>query len=307
MTDQYNADAIETVIIPPLRDLGDGFTVRRALPSVGHRMVGPFVFFDRAGPVTLAPGHGLDVRPHPHIGLATVTYLLEGEILHRDSLGSVQRIQPGAINWMTAGKGIVHSERTAPDVRAGGGTLSALQIWVALPAEQEEVDPAFTHYAGATIPEFEGDGVRGRLVVGSAEGLRSPVQTFSEMLYMDLVLAAGAHYRVSGATAERAFYVLAGTVGVTGHPESFLEGQLVVLKPGVDVVVDAPAGARIMLFGGETVGPRHLYWNFVSSSKDRIEQAKADWRAGRFAGVPGETEFIPLPADPPGVRLPDHP
>lgn len=305
MTDSY--DPVETVIVPPVRDLGDGFTVRRALPSVGHRMVGPFVFFDRMGPVDLAPGKGLDVRPHPHIGLATVTYVLQGEILHRDSLGSVQPIQPGAVNWMTAGRGIVHSERTAPDVRAAGGTLSALQIWVALPEAHEEAEPAFVHYPASAIPDFEGEGIKGRLVVGAAEGARSPVETFSEMLYADITIASGARYRVPSEPPERAFYVLSGAAGIAGRSESFPEGELVVLKPGSDIVIDAPRGARIVLFGGEPLGQRHLYWNFVSSSKDRIEQAKEDWRAGRFAGVPGETEFIPLPDDPPPPRTPDYP
>ena len=298
MSDAQENDPVQTVIVPPVRDLGDGFTVRRALPSVGQRMVGPFVFFDRMGPVTLEPGRGLDVRPHPHIGLATVTYVLEGEILHRDSLGSIQPIQPGAINWMTAGRGIVHSERTGPEVRAAGGTLSALQIWVALPEAHEEAEPAFVHHAADTIPAFEGDGIEGRLVVGASEGLRSPVETFSEMLYLDLGIAPAARYRVAREPAERAFYVLSGAVGVAGRPESFPEGELVVLKPGAEVVLDAPRGARIMLFGGEPLGPRHLFWNFVSSSKDRIEQAKDDWRAGRFPDVPGETEFIPLPDEP---------
>lgn len=291
--------AIDTVIVPPTRDLGDGFTVRRALPSVGRRMVGPFVFFDRMGPVDLAPGHGLDVRPHPHIGLATVTYILEGEILHRDSLGSVQAIRPGAVNWMTAGRGIVHSERTAPEVRASGGTLSALQIWVALPEAHEEAEPAFIHHPGASIPSFEGDGVSGRVVVGQVEGKASPVSTHSDMLYVDLNLAAGARYAIDSAMVERAFYVLAGTVAVQGDSQTFTEGQLVVLKPGVRTVVESVGPARIMLFGGEPVGERHLFWNFVSSSRDRIEQAKEDWRLGRFAGVPGETEFIPLPEDRP--------
>ena len=305
MSDLFSGDPVETVIVPPVRDLGDGFTVRRALPSVGHPMVGPFVFFDRMGPVELAPGRGLDVRPHPHIGLATVTYVLEGEILHRDSLGSVQAIQPGAVNWMTAGRGIVHSERTAPEVRAKGGTLSALQIWVALPEAHEEAEPAFVHYPADAIPALEGEGITGRLVVGASEGLRSPVETHSEMLYADIVIAPGARYRVAPEPEERAFYVLSGSTGIAGRPESFPEGELVVLKPGSEVVLDAPRGARIMLFGGEPLGERHLYWNFVSSSKDRIEQAKADWRAGRFAGVPGETEFIPLPEEAP--RTPNYP
>jgi redox-sensitive bicupin YhaK (pirin superfamily) len=307
MSDPYSNDPVETVIVPPVRDLGDGFTVRRALPSVGHRMVGPFVFFDRMGPVDLAPGQGLDVRPHPHIGLATVTYVLQGEILHRDSLGSVQPIRPGAVNWMTAGRGIVHSERTAPEVRAAGGTLSALQIWVALPEAHEETDPAFVHHPAETIPAFDGEGIQGRLVVGAGEGVRSPVETFSDMLYADVVMAPGARYPVPRLPEERAFYVLSGTAGIAGRTESFPTGELVVLKPGADLVVDAPQGARIVLFGGEPLGPRHLYWNFVSSSKDRIEQAKADWRAGRFAGVPGETDFIPLPGDPPPPPTPDYP
>lgn len=300
MTVDHDFDsAVDTVIVPPVRDLGDGFTVRRALPSAGRRMVGPFVFFDRMGPIDLAPGRGLDVRPHPHIGLATVTYVLEGEILHRDSLGSVQAIRPGAVNWMTAGRGIVHSERTAPEVRASGGTLSALQIWVALPHAHEEAEPAFIHHPDASIPAFDGDGISGRVVVGRAEGQSSPVETYSDMLYVDLNLAAGARYPIGTEMVERAFYVLAGTVTVEGERQAFAEGQLVVLKPGAPAVVRADGVARIMLFGGEPLGERHLFWNFVSSSRDRIDQAKEDWRLGRFAGVPGETEFIPLPDDRP--------
>lgn len=289
---------VEMIVLPPVRDLGDGFQVRRALPSHHRRMVGPFIFFDQMGPVTLSPGDGLDVRPHPHIGLATVTYLLEGEILHRDSLGSVQAIRPGAVNWMTAGHGIVHSERSADDVRASGGPLFGLQTWVALPKAHEETAPAFFHHGADAIPQADAEGVTLRVVAGTSDGMTSPVQTFSDMLYVDVNLAAGARYRLSAEHIERAVYVITGAVGVEGQQGAFAAGELVIFKPGAEIVLRAEGGpARIMLVGGEPLAePRHIFWNFVSSSKDRLEQAKADWREQRFPTVPGETEFIPLPA-----------
>jgi len=291
-------DAVDMIILPPVRDLGDGFQVRRALPSAHRRMVGPFIFFDQMGPVALGPGDGLDVRPHPHIGLATVTYLLEGEILHRDSLGSTQAIRPGAVNWMTAGRGIVHSERSADDVRAAGGPLFGLQTWIALPKAHEETDPAFFHHAADTIPHAEAEGTSIRVVAGSSDGMTSPVQTFSDMLYADVMLADGARYRLGTEHIERAAYVINGTLAVEGQEGGFNTGELVIFKPGVEIVLRATGPARIMLVGGEPLGEaRHIYWNFASSSKDRIEQAKEDWREGRFASVPGdESEFIPLPA-----------
>ncbi len=292
-----DSDNVEMIILPPVRDLGDGFAVRRALPSAHRRMVGPFIFFDQMGPTVLDAGQGLDVRPHPHIGLATVTYLLEGEILHRDSLGSVQPIRPGAVNWMTAGRGIVHSERSPDDARANGGPLYGLQTWVALPKAHEETAPAFFHHPAAEIPKAQAEGVSITVVAGTSDGLRSPVQTFSDMLYADVVLDAGARYRLTAEHIERAAYVIAGEVAIEGQVGGFTQHELVVFKPGAEIVLRAQGGpARIMLVGGEPLAEqRHIYWNFVSSAPERIEQAKQDWRAGRFDGVPGDTEFIPLP------------
>jgi hypothetical protein len=292
---------VETVIVPRTRDLGDGFEVRRALPSRQRRMVGPFVFFDQMGPVAFAPGRGLDVRPHPHIGLATVTYLFEGEILHRDSLGTVQAITPGAVNWMTAGRGIAHSERTPPGARAAGGRLSGIQLWVALPRAHEEAPPAFEHTAASALPVVEDRGVAVRVVLGSAYGARSPVRTFSESFYADVRLAPGARLPVAAEHEERAIFVAEGAADVSGTPAA--PGQLVVLRPGAPVEVRAEGGARLLLLGGAPLdGPRHLWWNFVSSSVDRLRQAQEDWKAGRFGAVPGETELIPLPDDPPLPR-----
>ena len=289
--------AVDMIVLPPVRDLGDGFTVRRALPSAHRRMVGPFIFCDQMGPVTLTAGEGLDVRPHPHIGLATVTYLLEGEILHRDSLGSVQAIRPGAVNWMTAGSGIVHSERTAEQTRAAGGPLFGLQTWVALPREHEETAPAFFHHAAEDIPQAEAEGVTIRVVAGQSDGMTSPVQTFTDMLYADVTLTDGARYRLTAEHIERAVYIIEGALAVEGQEGGFAAGELVIFKPDIEIVLCAQGPARIMLIGGEPLPEaRHIYWNFVSSSKERIEQAKTDWRSNRFAHVPGETEFIPLPA-----------
>ncbi len=287
------------VILPPTRDLGDGFKVRRALPSAQRRMVGPFVFFDQMGEVVFDAGKGLDVRPHPHIGLATLTYLLQGEIMHRDSVGSTQAIRPGAVNWMIAGSGIVHSERTAPDTRAAGHTLFGVQTWLALPKVSEEVAPSFVHYTEGTIPSAEAEGAKVRVVAGTAEGMRSPVTVFSDTLYVDVALRAGARYRVPSEHIERAVYVIEGSVRVEGQDGDFATNQLIVLRPGAEVVVQAPAGARLICVGGEPLAEkRHIYWNFVSSSPERINQAAEDWQAERFAKVPGESERIPLPADP---------
>lgn len=294
-----SASGIDLVIPAPLRDLGDGFTVRRALPSARRRMVGPFIFLDAMGPASFKGGEGLDVRPHPHIGLATVTYLLEGEILHRDSLGSLQAIRPGEVNWMTAGSGIVHSERTAPERRAGGGTLFGLQSWIALPAAHEETAPSFTHYPASAIPGTEGEGVGLTLIAGTLDGLSSPVATFSPLVYADLTLAPGARYAVGTEHVERALYVVLGEIAVRGQDGVFTEGDLVVLKPGAEIVIQATRPARLMLAGGEPFPEgRRIFWNFVSSSAERLEQAKRDWREGRFAKVPGESEFIPLPDGP---------
>ncbi|MDO7836806.1 pirin family protein [Sphingobium sp. HBC34] len=290
-------DAVDMVILPPVRDLGDGFSVRRALPSAHRRMVGPFIFFDQMGEAVFNSGEGLDVRPHPHIGLATVTYLLEGEILHRDSVGSVQSIRPGEVNWMTAGSGIVHSERTSDENRAKGGKLFGLQTWVALPTRHEETDPGFSHHKADEIPAIEDAGTRLTLIAGRSDGLVSPVKTYSDMVYADIALLDGARYQLKAEHVERAIYVVAGTVEVIGQSGGFATGELVVFKPGAEIVLRAKGGARLMLLGGEPLPEkRNIYWNFVSSSADRIEQAKADWQAQRFARVPDESEFIPLPA-----------
>ncbi len=297
-------DTIDLVILPPSRDLGDGFTVRRSLPQPQRRMVGPFIFFDQMGPVELRAGHGLDVRPHPHIGLATVTYLLDGEIMHRDSLGSVQPIQPGALNWMNAGSGIVHSERSPDEARQGVSGLFGLQLWVALPAAQEESAPSFAHHAADEIPSGTIDGVAVRQIVGAMDGLASPVKTLSDMIYAEIVMPPATRYRVPGEQIERAFYLIDGAVTVDGQP--FAPTELVILKPHAEIVLASERGARLVLIGGEPFPEqRFIYWNFVSSRPERIEQAKADWRERRFAAVPGEHEFIPLPADPPPpVRYP---
>ena len=245
----------------------------------------------------MAPGRGLDVRPHPHIGLATVTYLFDGEIMHRDSLGTVQPILPGAVNWMTAGRGIVHSERTPPQVRAGGGRLFGIQSWVALPRVDEECEPAFAHYGSESLPVVEGEGISLRVIVGELAGARSPVRAASEMVYGDLALEPGARFLLTAAQEERAVYVVEGTVEVAGR--ECAAGELIVLRSGSEPVLRASRFARVMIFGGAGMdGPRHVWWNYVSSSRERIEQAKADWRAGRFPPVAGETEFIPLPEGP---------
>jgi hypothetical protein len=305
--DQEYGSGLDTVIIPRTHDLGGGFEVRRALPHKDRRMVGPFVFLDQMGPHVFHAGEGIDVRPHPHIGLATVTYLLDGQIRHRDSLGTVQDIKPGEVNWMTAGKGIVHSERTGPDVRAAGSNLFGLQCWVALPKAKEECDPAFSHTGSQALPILDGDGATARIIAGSYFGKTSPVPVQSPLFYVDLALQPGARLTLPAEYPEQALYVVAGTLDL-GRDGRFEQGQLLVLKPGavVTLAATAEAGARVMLLGGEPMdGPRYLTWNFVSSSADRIEQAKEDWQAQRFPHVPGETEFIPLP-DLPGrpVRYP---
>jgi hypothetical protein len=287
---------IDTVIVPPVHDLGDGFQVRRALPNRQCAMVGPFVFFDQMGPVQLRPGTGLDVRPHPHIGLATVTYLFDGEIVHRDSLGTVQSIRPGAINWMVAGRGIVHSERSPPQARQGA-SLSGLQIWVALPRVQEECAPSFHHYASDQLPQLDAEGKIVRILAGSLYGAHSPVVTQSELFYADVVLRPGARLPITTEHEQRALYVLNGRIEI--DQQAFDGGQLLVLRRQQPVTVHAPLAAHVLLLGGARLdGPRHLWWNLVSSSRERIEQAKQDWRDGRLGQVPGDEEFIPLPSDP---------
>ena len=299
--------AVEVLVVPRTHDLGDNFEVRRALPSRQRRMVGPFVFLDQMGPTVFSAGQGLDVRPHPHIGLATLTYLLDGEILHRDSLGTVQPIRPGEVNWMTAGRGIVHSERSAPEQRRQSSSLFGLQCWVALPGAREEDAPAFTHLGAGELPVEEGEGVSARLVAGRFFGRESPVPVASAMFYVDLILQPGAKMAFPAEYSERALYIVEGDIDL-GKEGIFQAGQLVVLKPNAAVTLraDGMLPARAMLLGGEPMdGPRYLSWNFVSSSAERIQQAKEDWRQQRFPAVPGETEFIPLP-DTPGkpVRYP---
>lgn len=292
-----NTDSVDLVILPPVRDLGDGFSVRRALPSPQRRMVGPFIFFDQMGPTAFSNGAGLDVRPHPHIGLSTLTYLLEGEIEHRDSLGSLQTIRPGEVNLMTAGSGITHSERSPAETRGVGGGLFGLQTWIALPADQQEIAPAFDHYSADQIPTLDADGVRLSLVVGQSDGLRSPVRTYSDTLYADVVIDDGARYQFSAEHIERAAYVVAGAIEVVGQEGRFETGQFIVFKPGEALVLRGIGATRIMLVGGEPFPEqRQIFWNFVSTSAERIDQAKRDWREGRFASVPGDDEFIPLPA-----------
>jgi hypothetical protein len=286
---------IDLVIEPRRRDLG-GFEVGRLLPFAARRMVGPFIFLDRMGPAGFAPGipRSVDVRPHPHIGLSTLTYLFEGEIMHRDSVGSEQAIRPGEVNWMTAGRGITHSERFE-HARREGGRMDGLQAWVALPKKHEETDPAFFHHGMDELPEMSEKGVRRRLIAGEAHGARSPVRTHSPLYYVHSTLDAGAREQLPHDVAERAAYVIEGEVEADG--QRFGAGQLLVFGKGGPAVLDARTPAQLMLLGGDPVGERFLEWNFVSSSKARIEQAKADWRAGRMK-LPDldHDEFIPLPA-----------
>ena len=282
------------MVIPNARDIG-GFQVRRALPTARRRLVGPFIFFDRMGPAILRAGQALDVRPHPHIGLSTVTYLFDGKIRHRDSLGTEMVIAPGDVNLMTAGRGIVHSERTPEELRGAPMSVSGLQTWLALPDDKEETAPVFENTGRDLLPQFEFDGASGRVVMGSLSGIRSPVRTDTDTLYADIRLAPGARIRIPADAEERAIYVLAGTVTISG--DEFPSDRLLVFKPGDEIVVSSEAGAHFMLFGGASLGSkRYIWWNFVSSSKERIEQAKHEWKTGRFDIVPGdEEEFIPLP------------
>lgn len=296
-----SVNAVETLIVPRAVDLG-GMQVRRALPSTKRQMVGPFIFFDQMGPAEFLSDQGIDVRPHPHINLATLTYLFEGQILHRDSLGSDLAIEPGAVNWMKAGRGIVHSERTAPERKATGQRLFGIQTWMALPQHEEESDPAFVHHGAHDLPVVDAEGLNVRLIAGSAFGATSPLRTASDTLYADVTLAPGASAPIAPNADERALYTIRGTIEVSG--DAFGPGQLLVLRPGVEITVKAlPDGtgdhARFMLFGGAPMdGPRWIWWNFVSSRPERIEQAKEEWRRGRFETVPGdEEEFIPLPEE----------
>ncbi|TIL36531.1 pirin family protein [Mesorhizobium sp.] len=292
--DAFASDQIELMVIPNAKDIG-GFQVRRALPTARRRLVGPFIFFDRMGPAILRAGQALDVRPHPHIGLSTVTYLFDGKIRHRDSLGTEMVIQPGDVNLMTAGRGIVHSERTPQELRGAPMSVSGLQTWLALPDDKEEVDPIFENTAAMRLPEIDAEGVSGRVVIGAFSGLRSPVVTVSDTLYADLSLAPGASVKIPADAEERAIYTLEGEVSISG--DRFPAERLLVFRPGDEIVVSSEGGAHFMLFGGASLGSkRYIWWNFVSSSKERIEQAKVEWKTGRFDIVPGdEEEFIPLP------------
>ena len=286
---------VDDIILPRAHDIG-GFEVRRALPATQRQMIGPFIFFDQMGPGEFLTGRGLDVRPHPHIGLSTVTYLFDGEIEHRDSLGTDQSIRPGDVNWMTAGRGITHSERTPAGERVHSNRLFGIQSWVALPKGHEETSPGFMHHNVDSLPVAEDAGVRLRLIAGHGWGLRSPVQTPSELFYADAVLAPAAAVPLPDEHEERAAYLVEGEVEIAGV--RFKSGQMLMFRPGDPISVrSGPTGARLLLLGGAVMdGPRYLFWNFVSSSRERIEQAKEDWRAGRFATVPGDNkEFIPLP------------
>ena len=282
-----------TVVAPRVHDLG-GFQVRRAVPSLQARSVGPFVFVDHMGPAVFAPGQGIDVRPHPHIGLATVTFLWSGTIHHRDTLGTIQDIGPGDVNWMTAGRGITHSERTPAVLREGEHPLHGMQTWVALPKSDEETDPAFHHHPAATLPRIERPGALLRIVAGRGYGEESPVRVFADTLYAAIDLEADAEIELDAGHRERALYLLEGEAQLDGADIPAM--RLILLDDGVRHRLRAKTPLKAMLLGGEPLdGPRHLWWNFVSSSKDRIEQAKQDWLLGRFGQVPGETEFIPLP------------
>lgn len=293
-------DSIETIIVPRSRDLG-GFEVRRALPSPKRQMVGPFIFFDQAGPAEFVTGKGIDVRPHPHIGLATVTYLYDGEFQHRDSLGTDQMIYPGEVNWMIAGNGVTHSERTSEETRAGKHNLFGIQTWVALPDSHEEIDADFEHHGKDALPFLESEGKQVRLILGTAYGERAPVKTFSETFYADAILEADALLPLPDDHEDRGLYVVTGSIEISG--ESYDSGQMMIFRPGDKITIKAgETGARLMLLGGETLnGPRYIWWNFVASSREKIEHAKeawaeGDWNDGRFTLPPGDTdEFIPLP------------
>jgi len=286
---------VDVTIEPITKDLG-GFRVRRALPHIKKRMVGPFIFLDQMGPAIFPAGEGLDVRPHPHIGLATLTYLVEGSIFHRDTLGSAQNILPGDVNWMTAGRGIAHSERSSPESRLGARQMTGIQSWLALPRAHEETEPAFFHHDAAAMPILTDTGVTLHLVAGEAFGASSPVKIFCSTLYADITLTTGAAVPLPDEHEERAIYLISGSVEIAG--EIFTPPTLLAFRPADRITIRATTNARFIMLGGEPVdGPRHLWWNFVSSSKDRIEQAKQDWTSGKFGLPPGDDqEWIPLPA-----------
>ena len=298
--DAASLDSIETLIVPRARDIGD-FEVRRALPSSERKMVGPFVFFDQMGPVEFLTDQGIDVRPHPHIGLATVTYLYQGEFQHRDSLGTDQMIYPGEVNWMIAGNGVTHSERTSAQTRSGPSNLFGIQTWVALPEEAEETDAGFEHHKQQALPFLEDDGKEVRLIIGNAWGENAPTKTFSEMFYADVLLKAEASLPLPDNHEDRGIYIVDGSVEIAG--QKFKKHQMMVFRPGDQITIKAgQTGARLMALGGETLnGPRYIWWNFVASSQEKIEAAKnawaeGDWEHGRFQLPPtDQDEFIPLP------------
>lgn len=292
--DVHACDALQQVIVPRARDLG-GFSVRRALPAAGRQMVGPFIFFDQMGPAEFLIGTGIDVRPHPHIGLATVTYLFDGEIMHRDSLGSAVAIKPGELNLMAAGSGIVHSERTSAEQKALGPRLFGIQAWAALPKSHEESKPTFAHYDATQLPRITGEGKTVRLIMGQMFGQTSPAEFPHPSFYAEAVLAPGAILPLDADYDERAVYIASGEIDIAG--DTFGAGRLLVFRSGDRISILAISQSRLILLGGEPMdGPRHIWWNFVSSSKDRIDAAKADWKAKRFPFVPGDAEeFIPLP------------
>lgn len=292
--DAFACEAVELMIIPNSKDVG-GFEVRRALPTAKRRLVGPFIFFDRMGPAVLRAGQAMDVRPHPHIGLSTVTYLFDGRIRHRDSLGTEMVISPGDVNLMTAGRGIVHSERTPEEIRGGPLSMSGVQTWIALPDGKEEIAPEFSNTAQSQLPDFSADGVSGSVVIGAFQGVRSPVKAYSDTLYVSIRLEAGAKAQIPADAEERAIYVLEGSVAIAG--DRFPTDRLLVFRPGDEIVVESERGAHVMLFGGASLSSkRYIWWNFVSSSRERIEQAKQEWKTGKFDIVPGdEKEYIPLP------------
>ena len=292
--DPASCDAVDMVIVPRAHDIGDGFMVRRALPSAARRMVGPFIFLDQMGPALLPPGKGIDVRPHPHIGLATVTYLFDGSIMHRDSEGNVQEIQPGAMNLMTAGRGIAHSERTPDIQRASGQKMLGLQSWIALPRGREEIAPTFQHYGADSLPKVQDTGFTARVIAGNAFGASSRVEMVSPWFYVEVALEQGHSVPLDADHEERAIYVVDGEVEIAG--DRYEGPRMLIFRPGDRITVRATRPTRMMFLGGTALeGPRYIWWNFVSSSKERIEQARQDWKAGRFEAVPDETEFIPLP------------
>jgi redox-sensitive bicupin YhaK (pirin superfamily) len=291
--DRQSCDALELIVVPRVRDLG-GFEVRRALPHGKRQMVGPFIFFDQMGPVQFLAGQGMDVRPHPHIGLATVTYLFDGRVMHRDSEGNELEIVPGEMNLMTAGRGIAHSERTPQGVRQSGGGMYGIQSWIALPEAHEETDPSFQHFDAAALPVIEDGGLRARVIAGSAFGRQSPVGMLSDWLYAEVLLEPGARAPLDPDHEERAIYVVEGEAEIAG--ERFEGPRLLIFRPGDRITVRALRRSRLMFLGGAAMeGPRYIWWNFVSSRRERIEEAKEDWKTGRFKPVPGESEFIPLP------------